>query len=1210
MTSSNRRHRGVFHLLLAALAAMILVQACRVSEEEAAFLNVKVDSTWTRYDKVQVILADAEGRPLDTLFDGRLTSPSQLGKLEASVFDGGRVQVILIGYLDGEVAKRETRPFDGGTGETGDKVVVVLIPLDPDDPGIPASLDLEPAAATLYTGGPALLLGPSGSGWAGRALAWTSADPAVATVAAGSVVAVAPGMTWIKAVYGSLRDSTEITVVTDAPVIDAGGDTVVQTNVPVVFQVRVRQETGGVADFRWSLDGDTLWDDSTDEVPATATLLSAPARIFTAAGRIALRFQVTDGEGNVAAAMRNVTVAGQAPRILSLAGGAEATVGDSITFSAMAEVEPGTLTKYAWKFGDGSSADSGSLDASRAEIEGGHRYRTAGTFTVTLTVEDDLGSTVSANRTVQILPPRDPGVPDIAALKPGDTTLSIKDSLTFSARVTSAPGLQAYAWDFESDGQAEDSGSLSGTTANLSSGRRFPNPGVFQVTLRVHGAGGGIAYRTARITVLTDAPTANAGNDTTVAAGSRVNLRGKASDGLGRVSRTEWKIGSAAYVTASPETSFTAPDAGGALVCTFRVTDDDGLASTDQVRITVSASAASELASLTTTAGPLVPAFAPGILAYTVNTSDTAATLTAALPAGSPATLKVNGVAAASGAASASIPIPAGRSTEVPVLVTAQDGSTRTYTVTFAVVAAGRPDLSFTAVSLTSKASNRVNYSYTIRNNGTVAIADIAPVSIQNYWSADTVFNNTGDIAGGGAILGVTKALGPGESHSGTFHATGAIPDGMVYLTLKVDWGDTVKESNEANNTAYRKVLVAPVAKAGADTTVAAGSVARLHGTSSDAFGTVVKTEWKIGAAAYVVASPDTNFTAPAVGDTSIVCIFRVTDDDGLTHQDSKTVTVSPSTDADLRALAPSSGTLSPTFARATTAYALSVGNSVSSLTITPTASNAAAAIRVNGTAVASGSPSVSLALAVGANTVAVEVTAQSGLKKTYTVTATRAASSVNTLQALTATAGTLSPAFAAGTLTYAVSASSTTTRITPTVTAGSNATVRVNGVAVATGSASAAISLPAGATTTIPIAVTAQNGSVRTYNIAFTVPGSGLADLVITSAAITTVSATRIEYSYTIRNSGGATIPSLSSVSIQNFYSANNVFNDAGDVAAGGAILNVNKALAPGESHTGTFAASGAPGTSMNYLTWKIDWGDDVEESNENNNTVALPLP
>jgi hypothetical protein len=113
--------------------------------------------------------------------------------------------------------------------------------------------------------------------------------------------------------------------------------------------------------------------------------------------------------------------------------------------------------------------------------------------------------------------------------------------------------------------------------------------------------------------------------------------------------------------------------------------------------------------------------------------------------------------------------------------------------------------------------------------------------------------------------------------------------------------------------------------------------------------------------------------------------------------------------------------------------------------------------------------------------------------------------------------------------------------------------------------------------------------------------------DLIITRAGIASKSGTSIKYSYTIKNVGSATIPNLYSVSIQNFYSENTIFNDAGDVAAGGRIIGVSRSLAPGESYTATFSASGAVPAGKNYLTFKIDWGNIVAEENENNNTYYL---
>lgn len=99
-----------------------------------------------------------------------------------------------------------------------------------------------------------------------------------------------------------------------------------------------------------------------------------------------------------------------------------------------------------------------------------------------------------------------------------------------------------------------------------------------------------------------------------------------------------------------------------------------------------------------------------------------------------------------------------------------------------------------------------------------------------------------------------------------------------------------------------------------------------------------------------------------------------------------------PSSDAALSGLSISEGTLTPGFASGTYAYTASVGNSVSSLSVTPTASDANATITVNGTAITSGTASGDIALTVGANTVTIVVTAQDGTTaQTYTVSVTRA---------------------------------------------------------------------------------------------------------------------------------------------------------------------------------------------------------------------------
>ncbi|MBX7210334.1 MAG: cadherin-like beta sandwich domain-containing protein [Verrucomicrobiaceae bacterium] len=101
---------------------------------------------------------------------------------------------------------------------------------------------------------------------------------------------------------------------------------------------------------------------------------------------------------------------------------------------------------------------------------------------------------------------------------------------------------------------------------------------------------------------------------------------------------------------------------------------------------------------------------------------------------------------------------------------------------------------------------------------------------------------------------------------------------------------------------------------------------------------------------------------------------------------------------ANLSALAVSTGTLSPAFAAGTKNYLVTVSSATSSVTVTPTKSfaNATIEVRVNGGTFASatsGVPTSALALNVGENIIDVRVTAEDGLmRKTYSLYVIRAA--------------------------------------------------------------------------------------------------------------------------------------------------------------------------------------------------------------------------
>ncbi|MDR2814273.1 MAG: cadherin-like beta sandwich domain-containing protein, partial [Prevotellaceae bacterium] len=143
--------------------------------------------------------------------------------------------------------------------------------------------------------------------------------------------------------------------------------------------------------------------------------------------------------------------------------------------------------------------------------------------------------------------------------------------------------------------------------------------------------------------------------------------------------------------------------------------------------------------------------------------------------------------------------------------------------------------------------------------------------------------------------------------------------------------------------------------------------------------------------------------------------------------------------DATLKVLSVSTGTLSPAFNANTTGYTVNVANSVSSITISATANHASATVSGAG----------SKTLSVGTNTFDVTVTAQNcTTTKTYTVTVTRAAASASsdaTLKVLSVSTGTLSPAFNANTTGYTVNVANSVSSITISATA-NHASATVSG--------------------------------------------------------------------------------------------------------------------------------------------------------------------
>ena len=185
--------------------------------------------------------------------------------------------------------------------------------------------------------------------------------------------------------------------------------------------------------------------------------------------------------------------------------------------------------------------------------------------------------------------------------------------------------------------------------------------------------------------------------------------------------------------------------------------------------------------------------------------------------------------------------------------------------------------------------------------------------------------------------------------------------------------------------------------------------------------------------------------------------------------------------DANLKALSLSAGTLSPAFNASTTSYTASVGNAVTSVTVTATANHDDASVAQ--------SPANPVALAVGPNRITVTVTAEDGTTGDYTVRVTRDAPGVSSdadLGALSLSEGALSPAFDPAMLAYTASVGNAFDEVTVTAAANhSSASVVQSPVNP--------VDLDVGATE-ITLTVTAQDGTTtKAYTVTVTREAPGV---------------------------------------------------------------------------------------------------------------------
>ena len=564
----------------------------------------------------------------------------------------------------------------------------------------------------------------------------------------------------------------------------------------------------------------------------------------------------------------------------------------------------------------------------------------------------------------------------------------------------------------------------------------------------------------------------------------------------------------------------------GANTVKVKVTAEDGTTTKTYTVTVTRLSNDATLSALALSAGTLDPAFASAKDSYTASVIHSVAQITVT-PTASAAGATVayldgsdDALADADGGTDGQqVDLSTGANT-IKVKVTAEDGTTKTYTVTVTRAATAGTDATLSALALSAGTLDPVFGSATLTYTASVgnAVARITVTPTVNHAGAAVAYLDGGDDALADADGGTDGQQVDLSVGANTVKVKVTAEDGTTTKTYTVT---VTRLSNDATLSALAlsEGTLDPAFASAKDSYTASviHSVAQITvtPTASAAGATVAYLDGSDDALADADGGTDGHQVDLSTGANTIK--VKVTAEDGTTKTYTVTVTraATAGTDATLSALALSAGTLDPVFGSATLTYTASVGNAVARITVTPTVNHAGAAVAyLDGSDDAladadGGTDGQQVDLSVGANTVKVKVTAEDGTTtKTYTVTVTRLSNDA-TLSALALSEGTLDPAFASAKDSYTASVIHSVAQITVTPTASAaGATVAYldgsdDALADADGGTDGQqVDLSTGANT-IKVKVTAEDGTTKTYTVTVTRAATAGTDATLSALAL-----------------------------------------------------------------------------------------------------------
>ncbi|AMM21989.1 hypothetical protein AX769_19865 [Frondihabitans sp. PAMC 28766] len=419
--------------------------------------------------------------------------------------------------------------------------------------------------------------GSSEKGGSIASYAWDFGDGATSTSSIPSHTYASAGTYTVKL---TVTDANGVTgtssqqVVVTAPTPPTASFTSTPTNLSAAFDASGSSDTSGtITSYAWD------YGDGTTGTGVTST------HAYTAAGTYTVKLTLTDSNGSTASSSAQVSVtkalvpptASFTATQTNLAAAFDAT-GSSDT--------NGTITGYAWDFGDGTTGTGATP---------GHTYVAAGTYTVKLTVTDSNKLTGTASQSVTVA---------AASVPPTAAFTSTSSGLTLTADGTSSTAgsaaITGYAWTF-GDG---------GTSTSSKPSHTYASAATYTVTLTVTDANGKTGTSSQSVTVSkANVPPTASFTETTTGLTLAFDATGS-SDPDGTVASYAWTFGDGTTATgATPSHTFAS---AGTYAVKLTVTDNQGATGSSTQSLTVAAPTPPTSSFTTSTSGLTVSTDASG----------------------------------------------------------------------------------------------------------------------------------------------------------------------------------------------------------------------------------------------------------------------------------------------------------------------------------------------------------------------------------------------------------------------------------------------------------------------------------------------------------------------------------------------------------------------------------------------------------------------